>query len=376
MEMAYLTTSSELLPHGNGSFCEVYLGSMHRFMINVTFIAIILSSLALFSNSLFLFTVVKQRHLRQTPVRVYLASLSFIDACVSISFTLLAFRWLLDSANKIYSFNVHLVLLLRFPFQLMSSLLIVMVTLERYKAIYRPMAHYNSNQGGNDKFCFYFVGLACPFASLVTIAVVIVMVICFEFMETIFLTCPDPNVVVCVRKLPENVHEAIEDSVFFINYLMAILDLLTIFSTVFLSALICIQLGRLPELGSSKRYAREQRNMTKMVVANTLVFCLFVLLLDICSCLFLSTTIMFSDDGIKIYLFLVFSLTLINSGINPVIYNTFGSVYRTAFLKTFPCFKFAGSWVIASTSGRSSTSLDVTQLSSLPRFNGVQDKVV
>lgn len=351
-------------------FCAMYFESMHSFMINLTTTAVVFGIVALVSNSLFLFTVVKNPHLRQTPVRVYLVSLALIDTCVSVSYTSMALRWLFDSVHNIYSFNVHLLLFIRFPFQLMSSLLIVLVTFERYRAICQPMAHYNSTQK-NAKYFFW----CCEVKSVIAVAVtgaVIALALFFEYWKPEEHAClEDASVVAFVRRLPTRMHVTISDSIYIINIFMAMLDFVTIITSVSLSVMIYRKLGKVPKKGSvngGKRYAREQKNMTRMVVANTLVFCLFVLLQDICSCIYLTFEASYTYESIKAYLHLLFILTLLNSGANPIIYNVFGSVYRNAFIKSFPCLVFASKWAGISFTERSSTSFE-TQISTLQRFN-------
>lgn len=84
-----------------------------------------------------------------------------------------------------------------------------------------------------------------------------------------------------------------------------------------------------------RRHREQQRTLTKMVLVNSAVFFCFVLFHDV----MIPLLIVLRQDGLHLYIytFLTVIPTLLNCGVNPIIYNIFGSRYREAFINIFPC---------------------------------------
>lgn len=316
-------------PYNCTSYDYALLSYFRRLSVHI----FILGSLGFLSNFLFLVTVVKHPELRRNRLRILLAILSVIDTMLSLFNVSLSVTWLMASLRNTINVSLHFFLSFRYPLQLTSCVIVTIISVERYKSIRDPFKQMRSSTGLNPFSCL--VGVVC-----ILVCVWTLVSVC----QCYFLAGNIGNIIWCVMSNNEFmtavVYSSHSSSVFMVltlvKFILVPSEVITIVISVSMCTLTYRMLRRLPNVAdeSQRRHLKAQRNLTKMVIVNTAVFCVCVLLADV-TVLMMSHYII-SYETMFSYVTVVSSL---NSMLNPIIYNAFGSAYRQAFLKTYPCLK-------------------------------------
>lgn len=142
-------------------------------LTNLSIITLILGPLGIITNSGFLFTVAKQRSLRKMPLVKYLVNLSCVDLFFSAACTITTIVThlvgkdpLLDRANW-FNYMFHGV---KFPFQIVCCILILLMTWDRYKAVSDPIK-YSTKPHGTFKMCCTCTSLMVTMVFLCLLAI-------------------------------------------------------------------------------------------------------------------------------------------------------------------------------------------------------------
>lgn len=124
-----------------------------------------------------------------------------------------------------------------------------------------------------------------------------------------------------------------------VSFILVAIEIITVVVSVSLSLMIYRMLGQLPSGSeeSHRLHLREQSNLTKMVIVNTGVFCFCLSLSDVFTCVYFNIQPKNRFNYSMHYITVTIVVTLLNSLMNPIVYNAFGSIYRQAFLDTYPC---------------------------------------
>lgn len=139
-------------------------------------------------------------------------------------------------------------------------------------------------------------------------------------------------------------------------------DLSTLLATVILNGCIFKALrtstGSITERSQfRRRFVKEQRNIAMMVIVNTVVFFCFVLFNDFYHLYW------YCKFDFNVWLYISSICSLLNSLLNPIIYNIFGSTFRAAFFKSFPFIKRIVSKLIPRRDSARETTCELTQFS-------------
>lgn len=268
--------------------------------------SLVLGILAFLSNGAFLFTVFKQSSLRKMRLNFYLIPLSFIDMYTSIIYIVMGglYLYLIDTdLDSLGGFALSLII--RFPAQFVSCTLIMLMSWDRYKVVSDPI-----NQSIRHTTCPKIRLLVMIL--IATAAFALLLVTAFLFLDFFF-------------------------------FIIFLYDFVTIVGTGILNLKIIIVLRKRHELHrgnvSNRNFARQQQQVTIAVIINSFVFVSLVFIFD--------AFFFLPFFGQEFYPYPLIICTLLNSGLNPVIYNIFGSIYREAFLNTFPCLKTIALWLMS-----------------------------
>lgn len=312
--------------------------SILEYVLKLSVSTLIFGLLGFISNFIFLITVAKHPKLRKTNLRILLVTLSVIDALISMCYIFISLRWLIDSSKYLITLHESLVLLFRFPFQFISCICITLVTTERYQAISNPMKYVNQATM-KVRSCYIFAITICAFLIVCT-CVVFMLVFLVHPKWEIITYCQSDLVHIQLQVLGSPFHHemTVDTAVKIFSYVLVSSEILAVIISVTLSLMIYRKLGKLPNVGdeSERLHIREQRNLTIMVFVNTAVFCICVILQDIFTCVYFNLGIDDKGNVSKHYICFIAVVTLLNSLLNPLIYNMFGSIYRQAFVETFP----------------------------------------
>lgn len=284
---------------------------------------LLLGLLALASNVSFLIIITTHTNLRKSSVCVYLIALSCVDVCTTLLF-LTCFCFILVDLSSPYSkYSPHSLMnstiVVRNAFQFISLFLITLIAFERYKSICRPLESLGLSPNLKLRCC-------------VTTSVICISVVPLTIISA-FASLPllDAN----NGYLPTILHS---------SYVFISLDVITLLVVVLLSYKVIKVFKMKVNMGDAvaRIHRKQQRQLTIMVLVNSFVFLFLVLFQDIV----IPFLIISGPDGIRTntYFNLVCFSSLLNSGINPIIYNIFGSRYRKAFSKTFKCCKIRTLW--------------------------------
>ncbi|XP_071838583.1 uncharacterized protein [Apostichopus japonicus] len=281
------------------------------------FISLILNLLAITTNVLFLITVKRHPMLRKSAMSIYLVALSVVDLITSFLILVCSIIQLIFKLSDpiVTSRSAVLLSLCWSSLQYISLCLVILIAYERYKAICKPLEHIGSVTNLKRRCCLTAIGIFVAFG-------VLFVVFLFSSMELLG----------GVRSLGK-ICEIPPSSYIFISS-----DLITLLIVVILYTKIIKVFNENQNISDwdniRKRNHELQRNLTIMVLVNSAVFIFLVLCQDIA--IFLAITVKRDDGGLswEDYLLLIFFPSLLNSGINPVIYNIFGSRYRSALKST------------------------------------------
>lgn len=303
----------------------------------VTYVVLILGLAAFLLNSCFLYVIIKQRSLRRTPLAVYLVDLSCIDFITATMYLWLAVAKLCtlsktteDKQIYLLPFNVF-VLCFRNSFQILSSILMICISFERFKAVCRPMKTVTSPTN--------IPKLAVITAVWTVVLFLVFSIAIFGYLSAIE-TIEQINVTICNGgscQLTTSDIYLIDVPVF--NYGLIGLDVVTMVTSLAVFWFIIAKLKRMPDLGaaSGQIHRDEQRKLTNMALVNNLAFVVLVFLQDVTFCLavwILSGSPNLNKQGELVY-FLQGIWNLLNSSANPIVYNIFGRQFRQGFRDTF-----------------------------------------
>lgn len=308
----------------------------HKFDNDVISVVILVfSAFALLSNVSFLITVKKTNCLGKS-ISVHFVALSFVDISISISYISFALRWFYYLANRILTVSLFCSYFFRFPLQVLASMLVVSVTADRYRAVARPIETAASGVSWRLRLITVVTILTCLMTSLVSIVISITL-----FDMTYDYDCVIGNDTYAIFEMPKPYRHVFVIIQYFMAHILVIVDVISIVTSVGLLALIKKMLAQAPDLGMPTYYQTEQRNVTRMITANTTVFLLCILFHDLMwlANMYRLTFLGYTGHNVFFFVFTSSLSSLINSGVNPVIYNIFSVRFRHAFLNTFPCLR-------------------------------------
>lgn len=290
----------------------------HTMSLVVAFTSLLLSFVAFASNFSFLYVVVRQPVLRKFLFQVYLVALSCVDLFLSIGYMLCG----LSSVLTFYNFHKYkgffsttflFMLMVSYSTRPVSSFFIIRIAWERYKAV----CHAVESMGSASLFqkCFFVAVMWQVFFSTIFVLILIALFVT----DKLFLPFLGNTE----------------------KYFVYVSDILTVIISVCLYVKIIWRLRKQQNLhpSSDTRHEKEQQKLTLMVIVNTLAYLLLVFLQDFIA--FFAMEHIVSDDSIlqELWYDIASMCACINSGINPLIYNVFGSRYHDAFLDTLPFMK-------------------------------------
>lgn len=275
-------------------------------------ILLMLAVFGCFTNLTFIYIVAKQPSLRKAVLAIYLVSLSVIDIAICISYIvlILSCRGLTsgafpDKAALFIFANPH-------TLHVLAISLMILIARQRYTAVSKPLNTYTSNQTSRTKLVV-LLSLFLVISFLVLDVLYIVFVPINDIYVTVWIYMP--------------------------------LDGISLVVSITMYIIIFYKVKWMPtNYTDGKSHPRNDRNrrilrnITAVLFISTVTFFVMVFFQDV---IFLAAYLGTNVDPLVtgIISFVWVYLSILNSSINPIIYNIFGSVFRHAVLETFPCLR-------------------------------------
>ncbi|KAJ8032840.1 hypothetical protein HOLleu_22903 [Holothuria leucospilota] len=258
-------------------------------------------SAGLLTNVVFQLTVLQHPSLRKTVFSLYLIILSWMD-CLSC----LAFAFLLYQGVKLFHIYFHYTYVFLHTLHTLSSILITFILWERYKAVYRPIQTMTSHVNLRKNFFISITGVIVGFCVLYP---------AFYVIWTYTYTTDTP----------------------YFYPVLALIDCVTLLTCIAIYARILKNFKNSPlkrNVGDSKQRYKLEMNLTVVALINTLVFFLLSVIQHI-----LPAIEILSIDEPGTFQQIQLQCLMVNSLVNPIIYNVFGKRYRSALAETLTCFR-------------------------------------